>query len=233
MTWFIFGDSHIGTFKYAAEQGWIARPCAFLQVAGATAVGLRNPNSQTNALEAFASALLPAKLDVTPVMQLGEVDCGFVIWWRAAKLGESVASQLEASVDAHLAFADRLLREGYASLVLTGASLPTIRDGQDWGAIANKRSEVTASLADRTDLTLRYNAMVRAGAEARNCPFIDIAPAILDPSTGTIADLYRADDPNDHHLHNARAGRLWADALNRVDGAARSADVQGALPHGR
>ncbi|SFI84314.1 hypothetical protein [Methylobacterium brachiatum] len=216
MAWLIFGDSHIWTFKYADEKGWIRQPCDFIEVMGATAVGLRNPNGQTNALEIFAQGLLPPREQFTPVMQLGEVDCGFVIWWRAMKLAESVDAQLETSINAHFGFVDRLLSEGYSTVVLTGAALPTIRDGQDWGEIANKRREVVTSLVERTQLTMRYNAMLRDGAARRGLPFIDISSEIIDRATGVISDAFRAEDPLDHHLNSERAGRLWATALNAL-----------------
>ena len=220
MTWLIFGDSHIGAFRQAAENGWIARPCEFYEVGGATAIGLRNPNSQTHALEIFSSHLLPARPGTIPVMQLGEVDCGFVIWWRADRLGEGIEAQLHASINAHLGYVDHLLANGYSQVVLTSAALPTIKDGQDWGEIANKRREVTASIIDRTELTRRYNTLLSSGARDRNCPFIDITAAVLDPMTGILREHYRSDDPNDHHLNSDRAGRLWAEALNWLTASA-------------
>ncbi|AWN47109.1 hypothetical protein DK419_12955 [Methylobacterium terrae] len=181
---------------------------------------MRNPNSQTHALEIFSSHLMPARPDAIPVLQLGEVDCGFVIWWRADKLGEGVEAQLYASINAHLGYVDQLIASGYSQVVLTGAVPPTIQDGQDWGEIANMRREVTTSIAERTELTHRYNALLKNGAQNRNCPFVDITPALLDPATGVLADHYRSDDPNDHHLHSARAGKLWAEALNRIEASA-------------
>lgn len=87
--WHIVGDSHLRGIRRAAERGLIKRGCVFTQVPGATAVGLRNPNSTTNALETFRAALLPRR-NVIPVIHLGEVDCGFVIWYRAEKYGESL-----------------------------------------------------------------------------------------------------------------------------------------------
>jgi hypothetical protein len=214
--WLVFGDSHIEPFRWASANGLINRPCDFIEVAGATAVGLRNPNSATNALRIYAQLLLPPQSGVIPVMQLGEVDCGFVIWWRAIKLGESPQAQLEASVAAHTTFVDRLLTEGYRSVVLTGATLPTILDGQNWGEVANKRRDVTASLVQRTQLTVAYNRRLREAAERRGLPYIDIGPSVIDPATGVIASHYRNRNPINHHLHSERAGKLWATALNEV-----------------
>lgn len=212
--WHVIGDSHLGSFQLAARKGLFRRPPVFTRVAGATAVGLRNPNSKTDALGVFRRALTPHDPNKIPVIHLGEVDCGFVIWYRAQKYGESVDTQFAQSVDALLAFVDELRQLGYDRIVLTGATLPTILDGQAWGDVANARREVTATLKERTDLTLRYNARLREGAAARGLPFVDLTDDVLDPATGLVSKTFRHPDPRDHHLDPEKIGPLWADALN-------------------
>jgi hypothetical protein len=214
--WHIVGDSHITAFRYAAEHKLLDFPAHFTEVGGATAVGLRNPNAMTNALELFRAALLPAKSDATPVIQLGEVDCGFVIWYRASKYGESVELQLNESIDSYFEFVDGLIDQGYRRIVISAATLPTIRDGQDWGEVANARREVTATLAQRTALTFAYNDRLRAQAARRALAFIDITQDVLDPQTGVIAESFRHPDPTDHHLDPAKIAMLWAEELRRV-----------------
>jgi len=220
--WYFVGDSHIQAFEAAATLGLIRRPSRFLSVPGATAVGLRNPESQTHAVTHFKDALLPVLPDTVPVIQLGEVDCGFVIWWRAQRHGECVERQMAESIDAHLAFIDDLLAAGYPTVVVTGTVLPTIRDGQTWGKIAGgkvarARHEVTATLRQRTDLTLRYNDRLRAEAARRTLPYVDITALTMDPATGLVADDFRSPNPGDHHLHPLRAGAVWAEAMNALD----------------
>jgi hypothetical protein len=215
--WFVFGDSHIGTIGWASDNGLLKRPCEFLEVRGATAVGLRNPHSTTNALAVYAGRLLPTLPSVVPVMHVGEVDCGFVIWWRAERFGESINSQLAESVDAAMAFADRLRSGGYSNVVVTGASVPTILDAQDWGDVTNLRREVKATLRERTDLTVEYNRRLHVCATDRGMPFIDIAPIVIDPATSVVAEYYRNPNPVDHHLHPERGGMAWAKALNALN----------------
>jgi hypothetical protein len=214
MRWFIVGDSHVDSFKAAHRRGLLDASACFKRVQGATAVGLRNPNSLTNALAVFEKCLLPRKRNVIPVVQLGEVDCGFVIWWRASKHNESGEAQLEHSIAAYGEFIEKLLRAGYPKIVVTGATVPTIQDGQDWGEVANARREVSASLQERTALTRRYNAALRRLALERDLPFIDIGDLVLDPATGVVADRFRHPDKTDHHLNPKLVGPLWADALN-------------------
>lgn len=215
--WHIIGDSHIEAINYAIQQGWITAQAKCHIVPGATSVGLRNPNSVTNAVTIFKECLFPVVKNTIPVIQLGEVDCGFVIWWRAEKLKETVESQLHESVRAYFEFVDDIVSNGYPSVVISGAVLPTILDGQRWGDIANKRQEVQASLKSRTLLTLRYNEMLRKGAILRSLPYIEITKSIIDTNTGVIADEFRNPDPCDHHIDPHKAGRLWATTLNDID----------------
>ncbi|OYD81040.1 hypothetical protein [Azospirillum brasilense] len=215
--WYFIGDSHVQSFEVAAALRLLNRKARCLLVPGATSIGLRNPESQTHAVALFKEALLPALADAIPVIQLGEVDCGFVIWWRAQKHGDCVERQLADSVAACAAFVDDLLDAGYPTLVLTGAVLPTIRDGQSRGKVARARHEVTATLRQRTELTHRYNARLRHEAEARGLPFVDITPRITDPESGLVAEEFRNRNPRDHHLEPVRAAEVWAEALNRLD----------------
>ena len=214
--WFIVGDSHLAAFKAAAANGDIELPCEFRQKGGATAVGLRNPNSISDAIGLFTQALLPVLPDTVPVIHLGEVDCGYLIWYRAQKFGETVETQTEESITASFGFVDLLLSRGYDRVVLAGATLPTIPAGQDLGEVANARKDVTASLADRTALTLHYNQRLQQGAAERGLAFIDIAALIINPTTSVVDDAFRHPDPHDHHLDPDKAGRLWAAELNRL-----------------
>jgi hypothetical protein len=216
MKWIVFGDSHVATIAWASQNGVLIWPAEFINVGGATAVWLRNPNSLTSALQTFADRLLPPVADAVPVMHLGEVDCGFVIWYRAAKYCESIEAQLEASVAAHVAFVDRLLAAGYPMVVLTGASLPTVPDGQVWGEVANRRRDVVVPRAERTALTLKYTARLSEAARQRSQPFVDIAGYVLDAATGEVRPEFMNDNPTDHHLNPSRAGPLWAAGLNEI-----------------
>ena len=212
--WHIVGDSHTRAMRWAAEHGLVDRACVFVEVIGATAGGLRNPNAHTDALATFRKSLLPYDPDVVPVVHLGEVDCGFVIWYRAAKYGEPVQQQLEQSLAGYFDFVDQLTASGYDRLVISGATLPTIREGQDWGDVPNARREVKQPLAARTRLTLSYNQKLAQGAAQRGLHFIDIVEEIIDPTTGTVSDRFRHPDPTDHHLDPEKTGPLWAKLLN-------------------
>ena len=95
------GDSHVRYFRRAAQQGLLAPgELTGLEVGGATAVGMRNPNAKTNAIGRYRDWISDKSRDAVVVTHLGEVDCGFVIWYRAAKYDERVQAQARQSVDA-------------------------------------------------------------------------------------------------------------------------------------
>lgn len=216
-TLYFCGDSHLRPPQYAERQGWFgALPCKFNMVGGATAIGLRHPTSQTQALQIWEHALLPFQPNLIPVFQLGEVDCGFVIWLRAKKYQEEVNAQLQQSLAAYGRFLCRLRDAGYRDLIVTSAMLPTIQDGQLDGHVAHLRRDVQASLLERTSLTHDYNAQLAAFCRREGLRYLDFTPELQDARTGLIQDYWRHDDQADHHLHTERGGRLWSKKLTEL-----------------
>ena len=214
------GDSHVDYLSQATVQGLFGnRLYGLCHVAGATAVGLRNPNqhrSTTNALGLFSDYLDKWTNQSIVILQLGEVDCGFVIWYRAAKYQDGIDKQLEESIAAYFGFIDQIRARGYSKIIVTGATYPTIKDGENWGDVANARKEITATMAERTALTARYNARLREEAASRGLPFADIAEDVLDPATGLMkAELYGR-NLLDHHMDIPRAAQIWARHLTPV-----------------
>jgi len=220
------GDSHVDYLALAARRGYFGRrrygACA---VSGATALGLRNPNGRTNSVAILNAYLARLRSDAIVVFQLGEVDCGFIIWYRAQKYHESVETQLEQSVAGYFSFIDKAREYGRRRVIVTGATLPTIADGQNWGEVANARREVKASLAERTALTLRFNAGLAEGAKRRSLPFVDVSNDMIDDATGVLRREFLNPDQRNHHLDKERAAAVWGRALGpalaTIENAAR------------
>ena len=89
-----FGDSHAMCYiKLGANK--IQNDVKFdvCSVGGASAQGVVNPNSKTNALSVYRERIKKYKNnndnDYFAIM-LGEVDCGFVIWYRAKKYNQTI-----------------------------------------------------------------------------------------------------------------------------------------------
>lgn len=209
------GDSHLEVLKLAAELNLLdVAGTDFCIVPGATVIGLRNPNSSTDAVNLFKSFLRPASKHSHVLLHLGEVDCGFVMWWRAKKRGEDIEEQFQQSLHAYGEFVLHILAMGFKHLCITGASLPTIDHGVDMGEVANLRREVSESLHDRTLLTLRYNRALREIADGVGVSYFDISRAVLDRSSNVVHQFFRNSDPRDHHLDGLKTVGIWAEKCN-------------------
>jgi hypothetical protein len=84
--------------------------------------------------------------------------------------------------------------------MIASAPLPTVPDSQtDWAPSAGLRSDVQASLAERTRLTLAFNAQMKERCERIGVTFIDTSSEQLDSETGLVAARFVRQD-KDHHL---------------------------------
>lgn len=207
---YVFGDSHVGVFDYLNHKHPLSKYLFnVVRVDGATAQGIINPNSKTNALEVFSDAIHKIEKKETKLIFLvGEVDTGFVIWFRAQKYNESVESQLTRSINNYFDFLNKVYTWGYKNIYVMSAPLPTIKDYQDWGNVANLRKEVTSTQKERTDLTLQYNALLREHCDKYSITFIDLDTYLLDASSGLLKKKLYNKNINDHHLDNDAYGTL-------------------------
>jgi hypothetical protein len=207
---YVLGDSHVQVFDYINKK--YARSEYFFQITrvdGATALGMVNPNSKTNALEIFENKISTIQDKNAPLLfLLGEVDAGFVIWYRAEKYNESVESQLQLSVVNYLKFLNKLTALGYGNLYVLSVPLPTISDYQALGAIANLRKEIHSTMKQRTELTLSYNKLLKEVCKKNHIPFLDMDSPLLDNDTGVIKSIFLNSNPSDHHLRQSTYGEL-------------------------
>lgn len=210
------GDSHLSVFYaglhpevalHEAERAWFDP----YMVTGATARGLTNPFSQTNALNIFRRRLEFAAPWQPVVFQLGEVDCGFLIWYRAKEHGKSVESELEETLDHYTQFLGELRVRGFERVIALTAPLPTVRDAHDWKGRLHARRHIDVSQRDRTDLTLRYNEQLARRADGFTV--LDVTTPTLDPVTRLVAPEFVRPDPSDHHMAPEPYGRVIADRL--------------------
>lgn len=193
----VMGDSHTAVFKEPLFRDHFSSQyrCYVETVGGATISGLTNPNSKTNAQALFAEAFRQIQPDVL-ITQIGEVDTGFVIWYRAQKYSTPVAKMLDACIQNYQTFLSKCY--GKDKTIIISAPLPTIKDNQEWGEIANLRKEVTASQAQRTELTIEFNSRVQAMAEDLGFHHVNLDDE-SSGDDGLVAESLLNDDPNDHH----------------------------------
>jgi hypothetical protein len=209
----VLGDSHAWVFyHWLFDVNFPRRVFHICMVAGATASGLENPNSKTGAMQKFEEAIrkYPSKVFI---LQLGEVDAGFVIWYRAQKYLASVESMLEQTVERYAAFIRRMRALG--RVIVVGAPLPTIPDEQPCGQVANLRKEIDVSQRQRTELTLQFNTRVEQACAAEGADFIGLDADSLDANRRVKKELLNR-DPCDHHYRAAFYARLLVEKLKRV-----------------
>lgn len=193
-------------------------------IEGATASGLPNPKSKTGAQQAFARALGRARPWHQVLVQLGEVDCGFVIWYRAGRHGLSVEEQFTQTVGAYEAFIAKVLAMGFRRTIVLSVPLPTISDdGVKWGKVARLRESVTASQAERTRLTVRFNAELSERCRALGASFVDVTSGHTDRATGLVSARF-VRESDDHHLADGPYSELISSRLAALwDGGLRDA----------
>jgi hypothetical protein len=208
------GDSHVQVMRRVRVPGaWLRVKSLY----GATASGVMNPNSATHSLSTFTKRLRRAKPWQEVLIQLGEVDCGFVIWHRAQRHGLSIDEQLAHTLDSYTAFIGRVVDLGFRRTIVLSAPLPTIGDYQsEWGEVANLRAEVTATQAERTNLTLRFNEQLRERCDAIGVTFVDVTTGHYDPSTRLIDRRFLRTTYQDHHLADRPYARLISGELRKV-----------------
>lgn len=215
---FCMGDSHVSVWNYVDKYAgsFLPRFVPFM-VQGATALGLANPNSKTNALNEYRQMLARLPSSSAVLFNLGEVDCGFLIWFVANREGISEEVIFERALSNYTSFLEKTVLQGFVVMV-TAAAMPTIGDGEPVGAVARLRGSVRATQVQRTEMTRRWNAAIKLFCAAHRITFIDTDHLLLDTKTGLIRAVFKHSDPGDHHLdpHSYAAVLLLALAEARA-----------------
>lgn len=194
----VVGDSHAAVFNRIPTKGrpyWLN----VVSVGGATISGLENPNSVTQARPAFEEALSVSRSN-TCVVILGEVDLGFVIWYRAAKHGYKVEEILDQTFLKYGEFLQGI--SARRRVICVSAPLPMILDGQRWGEVANKRCEVTATQRERTELTLKLNRRMEQFSLTHGMTYLNLDGESIGED-GLVKETLRSRIDADHHYDPA------------------------------
>ncbi|MGM7703728.1 hypothetical protein ACSVDE_18630 [Pseudalkalibacillus sp. Hm43] len=212
-----FGDSHVLVFQYIKDHQFLKKTnISICHVGGATALGMVNPNSKTNALQTFNLSIHPLPRNRTLLFMLGEVDCGFVIWYRAQKYNLSVSSQLNETLTNYFSFLKSIQSLGFQHIVVATPPPPTIKDHQSWGDVANLRKGISATQKQRTELTQQYNQILRKYCKNNSLKLLDTEQDFIDGATGLVDCKYLNKDPLDHHLDLAASAAVYVRKLNEL-----------------
>lgn len=215
----VLGDSHSEVFKYCNEK---QKKIYFevIVVGGATSQGAVNPNSKTNALNIFKNELKNIKNNDFEyiIINLGEVDCGFLIWYRKDKYNISIEDQLKITTDNLFNFINLEILPYFESskVIINGSVLPTIKDNTDKIYLSGARCEVNASILDRTILTIKYNNILKNFCLINGYNYMDITNHILDNQTKIVNTIFLNKNIYDHHLDNENTYNLWLYELYKI-----------------
>ena len=208
------GDSHVQDYIYRGArliQNEIKFDTCF--VGGATAQGAVNPNSKTKALSRFSDLLKQKKrssYDYFAIM-LGEVDCGYLIWYRAKKYNKTVEEQINLSVNNLEKFLKTQVEKNFAKnkIVVVGATLPTIKDNTDSRFLKGARKAVDVSLRERIDCTFKYNKLLANMAKKNNYLYFDITNETFDKKNYCVFPRFLNKDPYNHHFDSLSAAPIF------------------------
>ena len=215
----VLGDSHSDIFNYCNKKQQNIH-FEVIIVGGATAQGSVNPNSNTNALSIFKEKLNNIKPNTYKyiIINLGEVDCGFVIWYRKNKYNISIEDQLKITTDNLFNFINSEILSYFESskIIINGSILPTIKDNTDIKYLTGTRSEISASQIDRTELTIKYNNILKKNSVINGYNYMDITNYILDNETKVVNTIFLNKNIFDHHLDNENSYNLWLYELYKI-----------------
>lgn len=230
----IFGDSHsrryieLGADKIQNDIKFKVYP-----VHGATAQGAVNPHSKTKALSKYLEILEERRIkdnvkkhtdkeyDFFGIM-LGEVDCGFVIWYRAKKYNKTVEDQILLAVNNLESFLKNNVEDNFShnKIIVIGATLPTIKDNADKRFLAGARSEVDASLQERIDCTFKYNKQLELMAKRNNYLYFDVTEETFDKENYCVFNKFlnenRDPGPIDHHFNPLTVAPIFFDKFKEI-----------------
>jgi len=222
----VIGDSHSEVFRYIDTNNkdyFFPYVCT---VAGATAQGAVNMNSKTNALKIFQNLIEKyGKKTNKLIIMLGEVDCGFLIWARAKRLGISVDEQIELSLKNLFTFIHNTLENNNndytkKDIMVAGSILPVIEDNTALKHINGGRAEADVSQEIRTKKTLEYNNRLQEICFKNGYNYIDITKYTL--GTDGLIDTYYTRKENefygdlDHHLDSNKTNSLWQGEIEEI-----------------
>jgi len=210
------GDSHLCVYRYILKHRLLKETMLkFCMVEGATLSGIENPNSKTQA-GPIISRYLDNKVGSKHVVLvcLGEVDCGFVIWYQAEKYNEDIEIYFQKALGNCCALLLELQSRS-KRVIVSSIPLPTIKDGIIDGWVAQARGEIKASLRQRTDLTMRFNRGIRMFCAENNLDFLNIESYIINEKTMLLDEKYLNSNERDHHLSDSAYAPVVINELQR------------------
>jgi hypothetical protein len=152
------------------------------------------------------------------IINLGEVDCGFVIWYRKDKYNITIEEQLKITTHNLFNFINLEILPYFkhCKIIINGSVLPSIKDNTDKKYLSGARSQINASQLERTQLTIKYNDILKNYCLVNGCNYMDITNDILDNKTNLINTKFLNKNVYDPHLDNENTYNLWLYELSKI-----------------
>lgn len=200
------GDSHLEPLILAGSQ-FCRTVARIVVVPGATASGLVNPNSATQARPIFQQELAGVAAGTPVLLCLGEIDAGFLVFLRSQASGRPVSEHVDDALRRYWGFAREEVLSRGCKLLMVSATMPTVEDYGTWGGLGNARREVRASRPERAAMVRYWNRQCAHWCRGAGARWLDLTPYTVDADDRVLPEFLN-DDPNDHHLHRQRHGEL-------------------------
>ncbi len=221
----VLGDSHANVFL-AVRVPRVS--FVVTAVGGATALGLLNPGSRSQALTTFSQELDRTPPGRTVVLLIGEVDCGYRLFWLAEH-GRDAEAGFDRAVENVGAFTRRIAERHRP--ILCSVPFPTVDSYPEWAGLELARAQCTASLEERAAMTLRLNGALRRLAASEGWPFLDTEDT-FDPVTGRVRPEFVHHNPRNHHYDRRAFADLIAERIPPLLSGGGSPTTTGELTPG-
>lgn len=212
---YVFGDSHTEVFSYInlTRKEELFK---IVRVDGATALGMVHPKSKTNALELFMREINGLHKKSRLIFLLGEVDLGFLLWYRNIKLNLDVSHEMEISISNYITFLSKLKQRGFKNIYVMSPSPPCISDDFIETQMNLLRREIKINQVERVKLAKVYNETLKTKVLELRMGFIDLFPMLIDEQAHVVKKEYIKDDKNDHHLESSTYSQLVFDQIDQL-----------------
>jgi hypothetical protein len=197
------GDSHTNIFTNKNIKNALrGKTSTVLSVNGATARGIQNPDSKTNARKLFIRLLTLANRKSPIIIGLGEVDCGFLVWYKSKRNKTSAQSELIKSIENYKRFLLRIkIKMGFNNLIVYNVVLPSVKKYDPIIYKWSPRKNIHIGIKKRTGITQHFNKEIKKFCNMNNIKFIDLDKYLLNKKTGIINEKFVNKKTNDHHLN--------------------------------
>lgn len=209
----VLGDSHTLVFKSGQfPMNFPYYDWDVLSVIGATISGIENPNSKTNAMNIFFDRLAKRDFDKI-IIQLGEVDIGFVMWFKSQRDKMPIETYFAITLNQYQKFI-KIIFDYCKEILIVSVPLPTIKDGETLGKVSNQRSNIVASQLERTEKTLLFNRKMKEFCIEQKIGFLDLDLLSLGED-GLVDEFLLNKNKADHHYCKFSYSKLLVNQLEK------------------